>query len=121
LTVAGYVSVSTHPSGDRLLVSVDGDLDVETRGWFASVVAEAMTEETRIIEIDVGAVELCDSSGLGALVGLHRAAAVEHKHLYVSHCARGLERLLRVTGLLYLTQTEPDAEVGGAEADGVHG
>jgi anti-anti-sigma factor len=107
--VAGYVSVSTHPTGDRLLVSVDGDLDMETRGWFTSVVAEAMTDETRIIEIDVGAVELCDSSGLAALVGLHRAAAVEHKHLYLSHCARGLEQLLRVTGLVYLTQPEPDA------------
>jgi anti-anti-sigma factor len=108
--MSGYVSVSTRTDGAHLLVSVDGDLELATRGWFASAVADAMTDETKVIEVDVGAVELCDSSGLAALVGLHRAAAVEGKHLYISHCARGLERLLRVTGLLYLTSPQPEAD-----------
>jgi anti-sigma B factor antagonist len=57
---------------DRLLVELEGQLDIGNRQAFKDAVTHAMTQGVRLVIVDCARVTFIDSSGLGALVSLSK-------------------------------------------------
>jgi anti-anti-sigma factor len=63
--------LTTSPSESKALVRAVGVLDVSTVSDLETVVGELLAPGVRVV-IDLAEVSTCDSTGLGALVRLHR-------------------------------------------------
>jgi anti-sigma B factor antagonist len=95
--------------GDTLNVQGVRELNFANAGAFRDQVRSAMSEAMRNIEIDLSEATFMDSSGLGALITLHRAAFSRN----------GLVRLLnpgaQVRQILELTRMRRIFEIVEAE------
>ncbi|WP_196255678.1 STAS domain-containing protein [Micromonospora sp. WMMD558] len=80
-----------------------GDLDFETAPELVEAAAEARRDGHHELLIDLGGVGLCDSSGLSALVVVHRAGTGPVRLAGVSP---QLQNLLDRTGLVELLAVE---------------
>jgi len=98
------LEVATARAGERLIVALRGELDLGTRDRLTLAVADALTDEVQVIELEMEAVSFCDSAGLASIVGLHHAAGAEGKVLQLRGVRRSLRRILEITGLTYLME-----------------
>jgi anti-anti-sigma factor len=62
--------VESGPGGVRVL-RVTGELDLGTIGGLQSAVEDLVTAESRVV-LDLEGLRFCDSTGLGAIIKLHR-------------------------------------------------
>ncbi|MEU8303068.1 STAS domain-containing protein [Actinomadura sp. NPDC048955] len=83
---------------DCILVHVEGEIDYLTADAFREHVLSHATAEWRII-LDLQDVRFCDSSGLGALVGLWKAVTARQGRLVLSRPSPVCHRILQRTGL----------------------
>ena len=63
------LSLSTRTEGDRTIVEVGGEIDVYTAPKLRDKITELVAAGVYDIVIDMEAVEVLDSTGLGVLVG----------------------------------------------------
>lgn len=66
------MSHSLTQTDDRLLVDLEGQLDIGNRQAFKEAVGEAMAQGVRLVIVDCTRATFIDSSGLGALVSLSK-------------------------------------------------
>jgi anti-sigma B factor antagonist len=92
------LSVSTKPSEDLLVLSLDGELDIYTVGGFRQESDKIDPGATQVV-VDLTDVSLLDSSGLGALVSLLNRARAAGGLLGVICPQRHLRRVFEITGL----------------------
>lgn len=92
------LSVSTKPSDDLLVLSLDGELDIYTVGGFRQESDKIDPGATQVV-VDLTDVSLLDSSGLGALVSLLNRARAAGGLLGVICPQRHLRRVFEITGL----------------------
>jgi len=64
----GRVTIDEQRTGDRLLLIVDGELDVHTAAPLRERLEAAIDDGTKEIVIDATAVAFMDSTGLGSIV-----------------------------------------------------
>jgi len=75
----------------------------------ATTAADALAGRTRVLEIDVSAITIGDSSAISTFIGLRRAASAEAKHVVLVNLPRQVERVLELARLLDdLTSPCPD-------------
>lgn len=68
------VGVLRHAASDTTVVSLRGQLDIDTSGTLGTVLDELYTEGVTRIVVDLTDVTFCDSTGLSALVvAYHRS------------------------------------------------
>ncbi|KOX26085.1 hypothetical protein ADL06_16725 [Streptomyces sp. NRRL F-6491] len=98
-------------------VRVNGDLDYDTCGELVDAVTENLRdggEPPRGVRLDFGGLTHIDSSGLSALLLVHRRSSALGATLYLDNRPDFLERMLHITNVLdHLT-----GPAAGREPDG---
>ncbi|GAB2666588.1 STAS domain-containing protein [Kribbella swartbergensis] len=95
--MAEKLSLQTADSGEYVLVRLNGDLEMES--------APAVTAELkrlvgpRPLVVDLSGVDFMDSSGLGVLIGAHKASAALGGALVVAGPGPRVQKIFRITKL----------------------
>jgi anti-sigma B factor antagonist len=89
------ITLEEHP--DLTLVSLEGELDIYTVPAFRSGLAGHDPAASQLV-IDLSAVTLIDSAGLGALISLRNRATRANRRIGLI-CPERLRRLFQITGL----------------------
>jgi anti-sigma B factor antagonist len=84
-------------SGDVAVATVTGSLDLHTAPLFHDRGTESL-EQGPFLIVDLGGVTFCDSSGLNALLRLHRQAQAAEGRLSLAAVPAPLARMLEMTG-----------------------
>jgi anti-sigma B factor antagonist len=84
-----------------LTVRLSGELDLAARPLVAEQVAGALVENADIqrVAVDLGGVKFCDSSGLGALLDIRRAAENSGATVVLRAPSAGVARVLDIAGI----------------------
>ncbi|CAL9358284.1 hypothetical protein SUDANB108_00607 [Streptomyces sp. enrichment culture] len=104
-----------------LTVRVGGELDYDTCGEFVDAVVRELYDATELRDVRLDFTDLAwiDSSGLSALLMIHRHTSTAGTILHLDHRPEFLERMLELTNVLdHLTAPAAPA---GIEADGRRG
>ncbi|MEU8073054.1 MULTISPECIES: STAS domain-containing protein [unclassified Micromonospora] len=96
-------------------VRLAGELDFDTAPELVDAVAHLRREGHQELELDFAGVDLCDSSGLSALVVIHRAGTGAIRLL---HLNPQIKHLLDRTGLAELLAAPPRDLTRGAREVG---
>ena len=105
------MTLTTSYDGARAVVGVVGNLDVATIEELEGVVVAAL-EEGRDIVLDVREVHLCDSTGLGTLVRLHRRATAAGRALALQRPRNSMAEVLARTGIDKVVPVINDGSTG---------
>lgn len=100
--VQGKVSVLTtqiSDDSDHLRVTLEGEIDAETRGLLDEAVACFEPGRHRRIELDLSAVTFVDSSGIGSLVEARRVADAAGAQILLVEPSHPVVRVLTLVGL----------------------
>lgn len=87
------------PAGARRSLAVSGEFDLAAVEEFLSAALGCLENTADVCEIDLGAVTFIDSSGLGALVRVRKAAHDRGKEVVLTNVPPAVSRLFEVTGL----------------------
>jgi anti-sigma B factor antagonist len=93
---AAQIDVSQE--GATIVLSFRGELDIEARESFESIVLAAIPTTHEVI-LDLGELTFCDSSGLSLLIAATDKAAAERTVLRFRNVHPTVRRVFRVTGL----------------------
>ncbi|NES30132.1 STAS domain-containing protein [Micromonospora terminaliae] len=99
----------------RARLRLTGELDFDTAPELVAVAAELRRDGCQELLLDFAGVALCDSSGLSALVVIHRAGAGPVRLDAVGPQVR---QLLDRTGLAELLAVPPPGETGATREAG---
>ncbi|MFI5736046.1 STAS domain-containing protein [Kribbella sp. NPDC051587] len=87
------LTIRTTAADDHLLVSVIGDLDLESAPAMTAALKQVLGD--RPVVVDLSGVEFMDSSGLGVLVGAHKDATA----LLLAEPGPRLQKIFKITKL----------------------
>jgi anti-anti-sigma factor len=88
----------SEPVDGVTLVTVTGDLDIYTHERLRVLVKDDAAQTPHTV-VDLGGVGFLDSTGVGAIVVLHRATQARGADLRLVTAASSILRLLKITGL----------------------
>lgn len=116
------LELSTRPLDARALVTVAGEVDLETASQLGDHALAALHEVSPHLVLDLSGVTFMDSTGLKVLLSVQHRADLAHGSLVVVGTTRPVRRILELTGLdtsfaLFDTLDdlpEPPAVSGGA-------
>ncbi|MFE7274053.1 ANTAR domain-containing protein [Streptomyces sp. NPDC057623] len=113
---------TVRPDGDRVVVEVSGELDLDAGGRLRSVLGEALSRSVRGIDLDLEGVSFCDCSALNILLHLRQRALEESKTVAVHATSAVVDRLLALTGThaLFGRPDPDDPEGEAAEPEHAH-
>ena len=109
-TSSSRLHVETQQRPHVVILSPDGDVDVESYDTFRSALAEATAAGRANVVVDLAKVRYIDSMGLGALVSSLRSANEHGCAISLVCCTPHLWRVLQVTGLSQLFPIFHDRE-----------
>jgi anti-sigma B factor antagonist len=89
------MEVTTTRNGSNAVLTLAGDIDVETAPKLDAAFAAVFEEGAQDIVVDVAAVSFLGSSGLSVLIGAQRTATSFH----LQRGNRIVDRLVELTGL----------------------
>ena len=84
---------------ERRSLAVSGEVDIATVDQFLHEAIACLDDAADACEIDLGGVTFIDSSGLGALVRIRKAAHDRGKQVVLVNVPASVSRLFEVTGL----------------------
>ena len=93
------LDLSTRGYGDHAVVSVGGEVDLETATRLGDAALEALRDLSSHLVLDLSGVSFMDSTGLKVLLSLQRSAALAGGSLTVAGATRPVRRILTLTGL----------------------
>ncbi|MFI5842075.1 STAS domain-containing protein [Catenuloplanes sp. NPDC051500] len=96
-----------HPDPGTVALTVTGDLDFETADELVDHAAPLITTGVRTIRLDVSGLDLCDSSGLSALIHVNQDAQRVGATFVITGVTMQLMRILEVTGLDTVLGVDP--------------
>ncbi|MGW6907847.1 anti-sigma factor antagonist [Streptomyces sp. NPDC054940] len=106
------------PDGDRIIVKIRGELDLDTSEQFRGVLREALSRSVRGIDLDLQDVSFCDCSALNILLSLRHRALEQGKTVAVHSTGTAVDRLLTLSGThTFFARSGPE----GREAADRHG
>jgi anti-anti-sigma factor len=105
--MAAFVTTTSQDSAPVLAVS--GDLDISGVDEFLAHADRLLAGASDTIEVDLSGVTFIDSSGLGALVRLHKTAGDVGSELRLTNVPRPVTRILELTGLTDLFAERPES------------
>jgi anti-anti-sigma factor len=92
-----FLEIVTRPAGTRTLVTVSGEIDIDTEQTLQRALRLALARSSEGVDIDLTGVGFCDCSGLNVLLRVRRIALTDGKTLRVRAAAPEVERLLTLT------------------------
>ncbi|QDQ15847.1 anti-sigma factor antagonist [Streptomyces spectabilis] len=101
----------TRAEGDRLVVTVRGDLDLDTDQELRRELRAALSRSGQGIDVDLGGVEFCDCCGLNTVLTVRQQALDEAKSVRIRAISPAAERVFALADALPLFTTGADAEV----------
>ncbi|MFF6877309.1 MULTISPECIES: ANTAR domain-containing protein [unclassified Streptomyces] len=106
------------PDGDRMTVSMWGELDLGSRGLLPELY-DMLTLSGGGVDLRLDAVGFCDCSGLNALLDLRTRAVDQGKTVTIRSCGVAVERLLDLTGTreLFTDSARPERPAPPARPD----
>jgi anti-sigma B factor antagonist len=112
------VSIETERSvaPPAVVVRVAGELDFGTTPQLVSAVDGEPAAGTDMI-LDLTGVEFCDSSALGAMIAMHKAALAAGARLYLTGVPAQVLAAITVTSLDQLFDIRDDVEAAYAEIE----
>jgi anti-sigma B factor antagonist len=90
---------STHEGSDALVVTVAGEVDIATSTQLRDEVLGLLATRPRVLVLCLEQVTFLDSTGLSALVAIHRRAHEYAVQVRLTSPARGPGKALHITGL----------------------
>ncbi|GGZ00257.1 anti-sigma factor antagonist [Streptomyces poonensis] len=110
------LSVESRPDGDRVLVVVSGELDIDTDQMLQRVLRDALGRSVRGVDLDLTRVGFSDCSGLNVVLAMRRRALGDGKTVAIRAASPAVERLLEVTGTRSLFEVSAvPAEAAGQD------
>jgi anti-sigma B factor antagonist len=114
MAAAPYFNLSEHQVGERLVIAVEGEIDLATVGTLDAAVTRAIEAGAADLWIDLSDVEFIDSTGLTAIVRAHKALDHGRPRLAVI-CPHGPAlRAFEVSGLQEYVALFPDRSAASA-------
>ncbi|MFE6615943.1 STAS domain-containing protein [Amycolatopsis sp. NPDC057786] len=89
---------TTSAEPGHVIITVSGDLDLATAGFLKAELSRALDPVPSSVDVDLNAVDFCDTSGLSALVSLNTRCVADRIALRFLPSAT-IRRLLWRTGL----------------------
>ncbi|MGW1668233.1 ANTAR domain-containing protein [Streptomyces sp. NPDC002324] len=104
------LSLHSHQDGDRVVVTVRGDLELATDEQLRRGLRDSLARSTHGIDLDLGEVGFCDCSGLNALLGIRQEALDHAKTATIRTISRAAQRVFSLTDTLslFLPPAAPD-------------
>src|SRR5438046_511829 len=93
------VRLAQHPGSDTTVVSLHGQLDIDTSSVLGDVLTQLHRQAVHRIVVDLADVSFCDSTGLSALLVAFHPARATGGYLRLAGPSPFLLRLLTVTGV----------------------
>lgn len=92
----------TTPDTGTAVLSVTGALEFATAAMLPQLVADRLTDAptVRDVHLDCAEIDFCDSSGLSALILVHRRVIAAGARLHLDNRRPALDRLLELTGTM---------------------
>ncbi|MFI1170591.1 STAS domain-containing protein [Streptomyces melanogenes] len=91
------LEIEVRPAGDRQLVVVTGEVDIDADHLLHSTLGAALDRSRRGVDLDLSRVDFCDCSGLNILLRIRQRALRDGKTLCVRAASGAVRRLLAVT------------------------
>lgn len=99
----------TNRRPDAAILVVAGDLDIASEVELVVRGREFLaSSDVGVVELDLGGVTFIDSSGLGALVRLHKLAQSAGRRMVLANVPPRVARVLSLTGLSDLFAELPE-------------
>ena len=94
--------LKTERQGANLIVSIDGELDLESAPLFKETVEKKLNQydSVRHLILDLEKVSFIDSSGLGAILGRYKRLSVQGGRISAINISRPIQRILELSGML---------------------
>jgi anti-anti-sigma factor len=110
----GNPVVRVRPDGDRVVVAVRGELDLDSADQLEHALRAALGAAVAGIDLELGEVAFCDCAALNVLLGLREQGLKQGKTVALRTVGPAVDRLLTLTGTRPLfAESEPRA--AGAE------
>jgi anti-anti-sigma factor len=105
--------IATRQGLDRLILELEGELDMVSSGLLEETLASADLDGSRAVVLDLRGVRFLDSTGLKAIFRVRNLVREGGRQFAVTHGSVQVQRLLSLTGLdgYLLTIPTPDAAV----------
>ncbi|MFD3682831.1 STAS domain-containing protein [Streptomyces sp. NPDC058613] len=100
---------TTHADGPVAVVTVCGDIDVETAPALRTYGLELIAQGHPHLILDLARVTFCDSSGFNAMIGIMRCAMAANGSLALAAAPDRLARMLDLTGISTVLPSYPSA------------
>ncbi|MEU9382871.1 anti-sigma factor antagonist [Streptomyces sp. NPDC048279] len=101
-----HVALQVDAAGERLVVTVAGELDLDSAPTLAQALSEALEDSSGGLELDLAGVDFCDCSGLNVLLHVRHQAHAGGKNIVLHASSPAVDRLLSLTSTLSLFRTE---------------
>ncbi|MDX2678317.1 anti-sigma factor antagonist [Streptomyces soliscabiei] len=109
--------IGVRPDGDRVVVAVRGELDLESAEQLEHALRAALGAAVGGVDLELGGVAFCDCSALNVLLGLRDQGLKQGKTVALRTVGPAVERLLTLTGTRPLFDT-PRSDDDGGDGDG---
>jgi anti-sigma B factor antagonist len=97
---AGGLRIAHHPAGERVLVRVEGELEMANVAAARRALDEALDCGPAPLVIDLRGLDFVDSTGLHVLVQLHQRCTATGRTLHLLVSDGPVRRTLEVSGVL---------------------
>ncbi len=96
------LQLETERDGSKLIVSIEGELDLETSPLFRDLVEKKLNQYETIkhLILDLEKVDFIDSSGLGAILGRYKRLSQQGGRVSAINVGPQIYRVLELSGLL---------------------
>ncbi|MEV6500822.1 anti-sigma factor antagonist [Streptomyces prunicolor] len=94
---SAFLEILTHPAGTRTVVTVSGEIDIDTEQTLQQALRLALARSPAGVDLDLTGVGFCDCSGLNVLLRVRRIALADGKTLGVRSLSPWVERLFALT------------------------
>jgi anti-sigma B factor antagonist len=111
------LEVTSAQSGEKLVVTVAGELDVSTAPVLQRELDRVADQSPHLIRLDLSALRFMDSTGLQLVLSTASRASEEGRQLELVRGSESVQRVFQVAGLEErLTFIDPDGDPAGGAA-----
>ncbi|MEU1507880.1 STAS domain-containing protein [Kitasatospora sp. NPDC005748] len=108
----------TARNGDRVLVRVTGEIDLDAAGPLDEALERALDASGSGLDVDLSGVSFCNSTGLNTLLDLRVTAHHGGRDVVLTAVSEVVRRLLVLTDTLDLFVSAPAPDGGGGRPEG---
>ncbi|TKT09189.1 ANTAR domain-containing protein [Streptomyces galbus] len=109
--------IDVRPEGDRAVVRVRGDLDLDAARPLEQGLRTALGSSVRGVDLDLSGVGFCDCSALNVLIAARHRALAEGKTMELRESAPTVDRILDLTGTRSLLAGPDGATEWGGDGE----